>query len=478
MPIRVLVCFLFVIGFSLYAYRNWFIGACGAVAVMALVEHPEMPRMMMGIPGCSPWNFLIFNVTIAWWRQRSIEGLVWDMPRNISMLLFFFIGTVFVSFVRLLINPTQYCPYDTAGIINEAFINSLKFMLPFYLFYDGCRTPERARGALVSILLLYLILGGLVVKHMGLHGVAAGEDLNGRGAKLIHAATGYHRVDMAMMLAGASWGMLACFNLVEQKKYKLVVFGAFLLLSVAEALTGGRTGYVTWCLIGFGLCVVRWRKLLLLMPVAVGIALVFMPAVTQRMSKGFAQNEGNIVTHDNEDEITSGRTEVWPFALRGIAASPIFGYGRFGFLRSGTAAVYAAAGVEEWVGHPHCAYLEMLLDNGVLGFLLVLPLYGVLVLYSLKLFLDPVDPLDSAIGGMALALFLALLIASVGAQTLYPRESASGMWAAAGLMLRRYVDRRQRQESEEETGETSGAYGTETGSSEPQPSFMNFHASH
>jgi O-antigen ligase len=337
-------------------------------------------------------------------------------------------------------------------------VNSLKFMLPFYLFYDGCRTQERSRWAFGCIVVLYFALALMVVKHMGLHGASEGADLNGRGAKLVHASTGYHRVDMAMMLAGAAWGTLAWAAFVEEKKYKLIIFGMFVAISLAEALTGGRTGYVTWCLIGFALCVLRWRKLLLLMPVAVMIGLSFMPAVAARFSMGFGGKQGNIIVQTDEDRITSGRTEVWPFAVKGIYKSPLFGYGRFGFLRSGTAAEYAAAGVEEEVGHPHNAYLEMLLDTGVVGFVLVMPIYAVMAFYSLKLFLDKTDPLNSAAGALCLSLFLALLLGSMGAQTLYPREGVAGMWAAAGLMLRRYVDRQQTQEAEQEAEDMSGAY--------------------
>ena len=41
----------------------------------------------------------------------------------------------------------------------------------------------------------------------------------------------------------------------------------------------------------------------------------------------------------------------------------------------------------------------------------------------------------------ALALLLALLIASFGAQTLYPREGVVGMWAAIGVAMRVSVER-------------------------------------
>jgi hypothetical protein len=46
-----------------------------------------------------------------------------------------------------------------------------------------------------------------------------------------------------------------------------------------------------------------------------------------------------------------------------------------------------------------------------------------------------------AAGGACLALILALLVASVGSQTFYPREGAVGLWCVIGLMLRVKVER-------------------------------------
>ncbi len=47
-----------------------------------------------------------------------------------------------------------------------------------------------------------------------------------------------------------------------------------------------------------------------------------------------------------------------------------------------------------------------------------------------------------AVGGMTTALVLALLVASIGSQTFYPREASVGMWCAIGLMMRAWVERK------------------------------------
>jgi hypothetical protein len=97
--------------------------------------------------------------------------------------------------------------------------------------------------------------------------------------------------------------------------------------------------------------------------------------------------------------------------------------------------------LREVFDHPHDAYLEMLLDNGIIGFACVIPIYLMLLTRCVSLFRDREDLLVSATGGVALSLLLGLLIASVGAQTLYPREGVLGMWAALGVALRVWVER-------------------------------------
>jgi O-antigen ligase len=91
--------------------------------------------------------------------------------------------------------------------------------------------------------------------------------------------------------------------------------------------------------------------------------------------------------------------------------------------------------------HPHNVYLEWLLDNGIIGFIPVAAFFGMVIIYSVSLFRDSSDPSYVAVGGCALALVVAQLVAGIGAQHFYPRESTLGMWAAIFLMLRVHVER-------------------------------------
>lgn len=450
MSLRAIICFLVVIGFSIYAYRNWFVSLCAAILMMAVLEHPDMPKSIGGIQGLNPWNVLMLNVLIAWIRKRRHEGLVWDLPGYISGLLIAYLLVVLVGFVRLamdhsLLEDPEIDAYPSfVWALSEYIINCVKWVLPGLLLFDACRSRSRMTAALICTLLVYFLLAVQVIKHMPLSAVAKdGGELSRLANKLLSKTVGYHRVNLSMMFSGASWAVLTALALVRSRRNQLLLISAAGTIALGQALTGGRAGYVTWGLLGFILCVVRWRRLLPVIPLTVIAVCTFLPGVRDRMLHGFSTGDsGPIVTHNDEYEITSGRNIAWSYVIPKIYESPLFGYGRAGMIRTG---IYRRI-MDDYQGgetfpHPHNAYLEMLLDNGLIGFLCVIPFYLVLIWHSFRVLLDRSDPLFAAVGGACFSLIMALLIASMGSQTFYPREGSVGMWAAIGLLLRVSVER-------------------------------------
>ena len=261
-----------------------------------------------------------------------------------------------------------------------------------------------------------------------------------KAARYIQNEIGYNRVTLSMMLGGASWATLCCVILFKDRRHQLAVLGVALLVMLGQALTGGRMGYLGWMTVGLVLSLVRWRKLLLFIPVILTLVVVFLPGVQNRMLMGLDQKQGNIVVQGDEDEMTSGRTVAWPMVISEIQKNPITGYGREAMTTQGIQHVLAED-FDEPFPHPHNAYLEQLLDSGVIGFLVVTAFYFTILGRSFPLLLDRSDPLCTAIGATVCALVLTLLVGSMGGQTFYPREGSVCMWAAIGVMLRVSVER-------------------------------------
>jgi len=414
---------------------------------MAVIEHPNMPKSLMDIQGLNLWNILMFSVFMAWPYRRQMEGLDWDMPRHIACLLFFYASVVGVAFVRLLFDLDSVASFEgiddltALSAFSDYLINTIKWMLPGVLLYDTCRSRERMKLAIAVVLGLYLLYAVQVIHAIPLGylldpfanlGKYAGDNIDDR--------VGYHRVTMSMMLAGASWAVFATVILMRKRIAKLMVLGVVGIVGIGQALTGGRTGYVTWIVVGFILCVVRWRRVLVPLVLIPVLVLSLMPGVAGRMLDGFGAKQGAQVMQRDDDRITSGRTVIWPYVIEKIAESPLTGHGRLAMQRTG---LYdnLLEQLDESFPHPHNAYLQILLDGGIIGFVCVVSFFWVVILRSFRLLRDKDDPLCNAVGGVAAALVLALLVGGMGSHTFYPREGAVGMWAAIGLMLRASVEK-------------------------------------
>ncbi len=444
---------VFLSAIIVYSWKDWYISLCGLILLMAFTEHPDMPKTMLGIQGLNPWNIGLFFVLLAWVLNRGHEKLSWDMPRHIKYLLLLYLAIVLVGFFRMMGDQWEVEKLSTEPLVSEYLINNIKWVIPGLLLYDGCRSRSRFMIGLASLLGLYFLLGVQVIRWMPPDAAISGQSLSARSQKIISNEIGYHRVNLSMMLAGAFWAVFAFRPMLKNRKLlAFFIIVAALCLVYAQALTAGRAGYVTWGVVGIILCIIRWRKYLLFAPILVIAIALAVPGVVERMSQGFTRETRDSnpkikeIYKSDPDEpdmytILAGRNIAWPFIIDKIEESPFIGYGRLAMVRTGLKS-FLWEKFEESFPHPHNAYLELLLDNGGIGFLLVMPFYLIVLWHSISLFRDSRSPIFVAIGGVTSALVLALLVASMGSQSFYPREGAVGMWCAMGLMLRVYVERK------------------------------------
>ncbi len=441
MSIRVVTLYIMVAGICIYAWRDWFKSLCGLILMMAFIQHEDMPKTVFGIQGFNVWNLLFLTIFLAWVANRRREGLTWDMPRHMWGLLLLYIGVIAAGFLRALLDRSHIEAYPVKALISEELINTVKWVLPGILLFDGCRTRKRVVAVLVCLLVMYSLLSAQVVKRMPLESALGGNDEGIQRTRLkVCRGVGYSSCDMSTMLAGASWGLLATLPLVRRNRYRLIVLGAAGMVTFGQALTGGRAGYVAWGAAGLTLCLLKWRKQLLLAPVLLALLPILLPGVAQRMLFGFGQTDAAGQATANRYEVTSGRNLIWPHVIQKIGESPALGYGRLAMNRTGlTEFLGQAYGEAEAFPHPHNMYLETLLDNGIVGSLPIFLFWGLMTLYSARLFRSD-NRLYSAVGGLTLALMLAQLVAGLGAQHFYPKEGTFCMWMAIFLALRVHTE--------------------------------------
>src|SRR5688572_19953984 len=136
---------------------------------MAVMEHPDMPKSLLGIQGLNVWNLLLGNVLAAWLAARRREGLRWDLPAHVTWSLLLYVIVVMVAFARVvLVRDRLSDEFTTAGLVSEYLINCLKWIIPGLLLFDGCRDRTRFIWGLTCTLGIYLLLAIQVIKWMPL----------------------------------------------------------------------------------------------------------------------------------------------------------------------------------------------------------------------------------------------------------------------------------------------------------------------
>ena len=437
MSIRILLLYVLVTGLSIYAWKDWFKSLCGLILLMAFLEHEDMPKTMYGIQGLNLWNALFVVIAIAWIVSRRREGLTWDLPAHLGMLLLAYLGIIVIGVLRAIGDRSYIQSYPLTKLISEELINTIKWALPAILLFDGCRTRRRVMQAFVCILLLYFIVAVQVARFMPPGAAFADVELLNHLRIRLGKYIGYSACDISAMLAGASWAILAMLTLVRRWKYRAIGLMAAGVVAYGQALTGGRAGFVAWGATGVILCFLKWRKYLLLAPVVVVVLPLVFPAATARMLSGFDQTDVAGQSETDSEAVTSDRTLMWPYVIEKISQSPYVGYGRLAMQRTGLYSELRQKNLPFM--HPHNVYLEIVFDNGLLGAAPIVFFWAILLVYSVKLFRSP-NRLYAAVGGLSLSLVLAQIFAGIGAQHYYPRGSTLGMWAASLLMLRVHVE--------------------------------------
>lgn len=125
--IRLTALWLLISFLVVYAWRDWYKAACGLVCVMAVVEHPDMPKTLFGIQGLSPWNIALLSVVLAWLVARKNEGLRWDLPKWLTVMMVMYGGVIVISFLRLLVDVLrQYEGVSILSLTSEYLVNTLK----------------------------------------------------------------------------------------------------------------------------------------------------------------------------------------------------------------------------------------------------------------------------------------------------------------------------------------------------------------
>ena len=257
-------------------------------------------------------------------------------------------------------------------------------------------------------------------------GVRLGE-LASTGGRAFFSSLGMHANDLGRLYAIAYALLLFTWGETKDRALKTLLLVTMGVLTVALLLTFSRGAFIGFAMIN-GLFLL-WKfnartAALALLVLAIG-ALLLPGAVVGRMMLGF-DGGGDV------NAVSAGRIDgIWLPLLPELWRSPIWGNGLDSVMWSDA----AWAGTILLVGHPHNAYLQALLDMGVLGL-------GLLLAYFVHVWrgfrsLGSNAYLSPAMRGFfqgATAGLLCFLLTGFAGSSLRPTAEFAFLWIAIGMM--------------------------------------------
>jgi hypothetical protein len=449
---RVYILTAGIVALAFYALRYWFGSLCALIVMSAFVKHGDMPKVVLGIPGANPWNLLLVAVIVGWLRERFARHDVRPVPMALKVAVALFAALIVIAYVRGVVDLGSYryepgeARVTAGGFTTEYLFNPLKYLVEACMFFDGLRT-QRAftmgmyalAGQAVGLSLMavkYIPIGALVdIGRTTSQGEIA---YRGRFQREI----GFQANDAALVLVAGFWLLVVSWPVLRAAWRPWRILGPIccLLCALAICLTNSRGGYLAVVVVGLFLGVVRWKRMLIAVPVAALVIFLAFPAVATRATLGFGERDVAGQSTENLDAISGGRTtDLWPPVIEQIERAPLFGCGRMTIFRT---SVYEAIthGEGGCPDHPHSAYLEMLMDCGLLGLLTVLPLLVWLpVAWERSARRRARDPVLDAARYAGLAGVVTILIMGTTGQTFWPREGVEMIMCLYTLLAASYV---------------------------------------
>ena len=435
------------------SFKDWFKALCMTFVLIAVIERPDMPREIFGIPGLNPYNIIFAFILLGWVLQKNKESLTWNMPQNLSRLFILYLVFFTISFSRMVadhkgfnVHPMPGLNTSFSSLFLRDYLNSLKYLLPGLLILHGTNSKERFRLAVWSLLLFGMLLSLQVISKM-IPALIGQDDLASRAARILDRDIGYHRVNVAAITAGFSWAFFSLVTTSRSLIERAYSITGFIACSLAMALSGGRAGMLAWLGCGLLMALIKWRTLLLVGPLVGILALSAIPGLESRLMQGLSHDSQENVHHRDLNTIdsegrdmysaTSGRIIAWPLVIERIKRQLLFGYGKRAMIRLGI-----AHEVTEVIGarsldfvHPHNAYLELLLDHGLVGAIPILLLFSLIAFKTIPYIRETNDSNVTLGASLAFSFMITQAIAGLGSQSFYPEIGSFPMWVGIGLFF-------------------------------------------
>src|SRR5438552_735895 len=357
--------------------------ACAAVfadfrigAVLLLVMLPVegsalFPLSVFGVTGLNPLNLVLFATLMSYLIRGERLGTF--VPKKLFWLFILpiavasLIGSRHVDEVHPYFYEVEVIHFtDAAGYLRDLLLKPMLTVLAALLIAQAVIKSKKVESFLIPFIAAIWVMSVMAIGYVVAEGVSLGT-LALTNARTFFSALGMHANDLGRLYAVAYALLLFTWGETKDVRLKSVLFVTMGVLTLALLFTFSRGAFVGWVMVNVLFLVWKFNARtagLALLAGSIGLAL--MPgAVIGRMSLG-------LVGGGDVNEFSAGRVEeIWIPLLPELFKSPLWGSG----LDSTMWAKALWAEMMLPVTHPHNAYLQVILDMGLLGTGLLLAFY-------------------------------------------------------------------------------------------------------
>jgi O-antigen ligase len=405
-------------------------------AVLLLVMLPVegsylFPHSVFGVTGLNPLN-LVLAATLASYLVRG-HALQTFLPKQLGWLLIVpiviagLLGSRHVNEVYPVFYEMEVVHFtDAFGYLRDVLLKPMLTVVAALVIAQAVMKSKKTENFLVPLIIAVWVMSVMAIGYVVAEGVSLGA-LALSSSRTFFSALGMHANDLGRLYAVAYALLLFTWGETKDARLKTILLVTMGVLTLALLFTFSRGAFVGWVMVNVLFLVWKFNAKTIGLAILAGAAgLALMPgAVVSRMSMG-------LVGGGDVNEFSAGRVEeIWLPLLPELFKSPLWGNGL-------EATMWAKALWAEMmlpVTHPHNAYIQSILDMGLLGTGLLLAFYW--HVYRTCRDLGSNANLSPTMRGFyqgAVAGLLCFIVTGFAGSSLRPTPEFAFLWIAIGMM--------------------------------------------
>ncbi len=423
-----------VVGLGLLVLFNYRLGVWLLILLLPFAATYLIPRQVLGITGLNPVNVLLAATVVGLFAAYAFQrGRIVLVPIPKLFLLYLaliafgaFMGSFSAEKSILQLNPQgQYEAMTRTRYLLDVFFKPLVILIVAWLAAVHVRNGDSAKSLIWAIALATTILFSVITTYLVLSGLSL-QVLASTRARGFLSWIGMHANELGLMANMMFAVLLYTAMGMEKDSRRLLLFAAAGLAAMTAALTFSRGAFLGLLVVTAFFLVTRRRFTQL------GLGLVVLLVVAFLLPEAFIERATTGLERRDVGTITAGRLDdIWRHLWPWVWDSPLIGHG----LGSTMWAPANLSGAMLPVGHPHSAYLGLLLDLGLVGAVIVTIFFWSMWRLLRQLKRQHPDPFWRGLFEGGAVCILLLLVQGVTDDRFVPTYPQWTMWIIFGLAI-------------------------------------------